>query len=571
MTWANLLLQVNPIHLDASQRIRLVNTMAEYLRLPSGSVSLFSMRKSFSLQQEKQRVCHQGGQAQSLTGNRTKNQDVIGELLWPVGCQGDERQSSLAMVLEHTTKAGGIARLLGTAVLGWRVVCVPGDIQRKVKRDVRWPRHTPTPNMIIPPPTHAQEIVKLVESSLMYSPLLPHTQCLRLSSIMVHMSPVGTQLKPTHTQGSTVKISEQSATKVDNLPGSSLNSLMFVPEWHTQKEKMPMYYSNIRTEVPLAILQSSYMQRKQSSTPLSSIIPTIPYSELSHALLDTQIFLEEKDSLTLHTSNCIEFACSHAFWFPPYNFEEYASVTVEGTGHSQEPQAATFNIAFSPLSSRARSKQASIFDSLKTSGVWLEGHIWRTELFLSHRNTQQNTQLAGRVQGSPVSQIMESGTAVNPQYLKYSEESVQYIPLGSIQPSLLISKMEELESQSAFSQESISTFRSFSHTLFDKPAYTTLSTSHRPHSIHLSLPLASVSYSVRPMVTHETDNREPAVTSVSLHPHPKENPISPVCWTATHTDSECRSEVMSLGKSCSFDLYMTIYYCPGWLVIYVCI
>ncbi|KAM7367084.1 hypothetical protein PAMP_015009 [Pampus punctatissimus] len=88
-TWANILIQLNPETLDASQRIKLVTTMSDYIHQPF--VYLFSRRKSFTLQQEKLNVCRQGRFAANLDA-----MGDVGELLWSVGCQGEEGQSDLA-------------------------------------------------------------------------------------------------------------------------------------------------------------------------------------------------------------------------------------------------------------------------------------------------------------------------------------------------------------------------------------------------------------------------------------------------------------------------------------------
>ncbi|GLD63064.1 uncharacterized protein AKAME5_001471700 [Lates japonicus] len=137
--WANLVLQLNPVTLDASQRLRLVSTMMDYLHLPMGFVCLLS-----SQQQKKLRVCRQGG--------LSEKPDVsdVAELLWPVGCQAEERQSDLASVLEHNVKAGGLARLLEAPVLGWRMLCAPGGLRQKVKRDLQRPKFAPAPNPLTP-------------------------------------------------------------------------------------------------------------------------------------------------------------------------------------------------------------------------------------------------------------------------------------------------------------------------------------------------------------------------------------------------------------------------------------
>ncbi|XP_050933828.1 uncharacterized protein LOC127138954 [Lates calcarifer] len=174
--WANLVLQLNPVTLDASQRLRLVSTMADYLHLPMGSVCLLSS------QQQKLRVCRQGG--------LSEKPDVsdVAELLWPVGCQAEERQSDLARVLEHSVKAGGLARLLEAPVSGWRMLCAPGGLRQKVKRDLQRPKFAPAPN------------VKL-DHSLAYS--LPLKLEPSLSTISWQRNLKDAKLEPVHAEDST--------------------------------------------------------------------------------------------------------------------------------------------------------------------------------------------------------------------------------------------------------------------------------------------------------------------------------------------------------------------------------
>ncbi|XP_028287065.1 uncharacterized protein LOC114452117 isoform X2 [Parambassis ranga] len=171
--WANLLLQLNLVTLNATQRLRLVTTMAEYLRLHHSSVSLLSLRKPFILKQEKLRVCLHG-----------VKQDAIGnsaELLWRLGCQEEGRQTDLAKVLEHSMKAGSLETLVGAPIVGWRVLCPASERQHKIKRE----KLTPTPNTA-QPPTQAQ---------LLHKNLLP----LKLE-LDENMSRVWGKQEPTHTQ-----------------------------------------------------------------------------------------------------------------------------------------------------------------------------------------------------------------------------------------------------------------------------------------------------------------------------------------------------------------------------------
>ncbi|KAM7378196.1 hypothetical protein PAMA_013205 [Pampus argenteus] len=192
-TWANIIIQLNPETLDASQRIKLVTTMSDYLHQPS--VYLFSRRKSFTLQQERLSVCRQGRLAvkQDAMGD-------VGELLWSVSCQGEERQSDLAKVLEHSAKAGVLARWLGANILGWRVLCAATEVQQKVKRQLQRSKFTPTPNMIVLPPTRIQKTVKLEHSHTNYLSLTKLEA--KMSTLSMLMNQVEAKLEPARTQDS---------------------------------------------------------------------------------------------------------------------------------------------------------------------------------------------------------------------------------------------------------------------------------------------------------------------------------------------------------------------------------
>ena len=66
-------------------------------------------------------------------------------------------------------KAEGLASCLEAPVLGWRVLCAPARVRRKVKRDLQRFKFTPTPNIIISPPTQVHHTVKLEHSHIFSS------------------------------------------------------------------------------------------------------------------------------------------------------------------------------------------------------------------------------------------------------------------------------------------------------------------------------------------------------------------------------------------------------------------
>ncbi len=287
--WANLLLQLNPVTLNASQRIHLVSTMADYLHLPLGFVFLFSRRKSFIQQQEKLRLCRQGGLGEKITRGNEK-QDALGdvaELLWPVGCQGEDRQNDLAKVLEYSVKAGGVARLLEAPVLGWRVLCAPGVVRHKVKRDLQRLKSTPTPNLIFPLPTQIHQTVKLTHS---------HSSLQRLLLL-----PSGAQ--------------------VDTCPESPM-AFKFNP---TGNAFATLVYHSDTLDMLITVVKSDMQKIEVSSNSLSSVKQPTLYtcSKDVNTVLEWQLFTAQIILTTLHKSVCAEFGCINPNWFSVHNSQKH--------------------------------------------------------------------------------------------------------------------------------------------------------------------------------------------------------------------------------------------------------
>lgn len=268
--WASLLLQLNPLTLNASQRIRLVDTMADYLHLPLGFVYLFSRRKSHIQQQEKLRVCRRGGLTRG-SGKQDASADVA-QLLWHFGCQ-EEQRHDLAKVIEYSVTAGGLDRLLEVPVLGWSVLCASEVVRHKAKRDLQRLKFTPTPINNVSLPTEIHQTVRH-EHSYMYS--LPLTKLEpSLSTILLHMNHTQSWLDPTHSEDSTEKMA----------------GVLLRPS-HAQTNTL--YRSDINPDIPIAFLKTNHMQKKHlSSNPIFSIKKTTlyPYSKEDNPLLEGQIEL----------------------------------------------------------------------------------------------------------------------------------------------------------------------------------------------------------------------------------------------------------------------------------------
>ncbi|KAL2102960.1 hypothetical protein ACEWY4_002128 [Coilia grayii] len=116
--WADLLLQTKTQSLNAESRVQLVHILSEYLHLTPASVKLLAYRNAPTLLRENIKVIAQGGGEHGTQGHKGSSS----ELLWPVGCGGSGQLSDLARVLEHSMTTGHLATLLGTSVLGWRVL-----------------------------------------------------------------------------------------------------------------------------------------------------------------------------------------------------------------------------------------------------------------------------------------------------------------------------------------------------------------------------------------------------------------------------------------------------------------
>ncbi|CAJ1054921.1 uncharacterized protein LOC122870992 isoform X1 [Xyrichtys novacula] len=138
--WTSLLLDLNPVTLDASQRITLSSSVTNYLSLPKGFVYLFSRQK-----QEKRQRYGQG----VVTEDTLNTLGDVAELVWLVSC-GKKQLSDSAERPENTVKQ--LERFLEVPVLGLRVFHSPGGTQHKIKRDLKGLRFTPSPVVIVPTP-----------------------------------------------------------------------------------------------------------------------------------------------------------------------------------------------------------------------------------------------------------------------------------------------------------------------------------------------------------------------------------------------------------------------------------
>lgn len=126
--WGSLLLQVDPVSLNASQRIHLVNTVSEYLHLQQEPISLFSNTKALS----HIRVCGPSNlKERDLEGDATIRK--ITELIWRVGCMPKQ---VLCPQGTFVLESDNLAKQLDVPVCGLRILRTV-EAFKKVKRDLR--------------------------------------------------------------------------------------------------------------------------------------------------------------------------------------------------------------------------------------------------------------------------------------------------------------------------------------------------------------------------------------------------------------------------------------------------
>lgn len=313
--WASLLLKLNPVTLDGRQRFRLVSTMADYLRLQLDSFYLFSMRKSFLQQEEKLKVCRQGG-----LGSTHDKQHSSVELLWHVGCQGEERNSNLVKILEQSVTTGGLTKLLEAPVLGWTLLCASGLIRDKVKGDLQGPKFTPTPNLIVPPPSQ------------------------------IHQGVSKTRLEQTRADGSP----ENNTTSV---------RILYLPQPSgiLTPEKVSKFASKGNS------LNTHYLHEIQVSSisHFSVKLTTLHPCGKDVNTLERQLFTGRMTLTTYHASASFEFGCSHPNLFSGHNCLEY----VKETGFSKvKPH----------VKATGGSEQA--FQITPDSSLGISGCVWTTEV-----------------------------------------------------------------------------------------------------------------------------------------------------------------------------------------------
>lgn len=148
--WADLLLQLRKLGLDTERRVQLVHTLSDYLHLSPASVKLLAYRNGSTLLRENTTVL-------ALGDAEHWDEEALLELLWPVGCEDLDQLTDLTQVLEHSVRTGHLATLLGTPVLGWRVL--GNRYTSRTKRSPRHQRPTPTPTLNRPPPTRLADML----------------------------------------------------------------------------------------------------------------------------------------------------------------------------------------------------------------------------------------------------------------------------------------------------------------------------------------------------------------------------------------------------------------------------
>ncbi|KAG7454519.1 hypothetical protein MATL_G00260600 [Megalops atlanticus] len=123
ITLADLVLHVDPVCMGATERLKLVTTLSDYLHVSPNSVALLSYREASGLRQENTTILAMGSvtsRVQGTDGGSLNKEQSKAEVFWTVGCGDFEMLPDLVQVLQHNIDSGLLSVLLGVPVEGWR-------------------------------------------------------------------------------------------------------------------------------------------------------------------------------------------------------------------------------------------------------------------------------------------------------------------------------------------------------------------------------------------------------------------------------------------------------------------
>ncbi|XP_055087497.1 uncharacterized protein LOC129457370 [Periophthalmus magnuspinnatus] len=132
--WGNLLLDASPVHLNASRRIHLVNTVADLLHLQGNSISLFSSKNFNVYFHEMLKVCSPTNLHEDLEKAATFRN--LTQLLWRFGCRSQEQLFFLQDKFSNAFVRDILMKQLDIPVFALRLLCTV-EVAHKVKRDLR--------------------------------------------------------------------------------------------------------------------------------------------------------------------------------------------------------------------------------------------------------------------------------------------------------------------------------------------------------------------------------------------------------------------------------------------------
>lgn len=277
--WADLLLQMKALSLHAEGRVQLVHKLSEYLHLTPASVRLLTYRDMPTLLRENITALAQGDGKNGTEGKVAPSS----ELLWPVGCGVFDQLSDLAQVLDHSMTTGHLATLLGTPVLGWRVL--GNKYPSRARRSPLHQHQTPTPTLSLPPPTRVAEVQDYhasVKLTMTLTDILKPSLLLETTPALVSTSNMKVTQTPRISPWDVISHTQTySETKVKELISSK------------QLDVIPHLFEDQSTELELSIIQilTSGLNYPESTDTI----------QLSHVPRTEPMYLENVKSLHLKT------------------------------------------------------------------------------------------------------------------------------------------------------------------------------------------------------------------------------------------------------------------------------
>ncbi|XP_042324023.1 dystroglycan-like isoform X2 [Sceloporus undulatus] len=284
VTFAEIIIHA-PGSLEAQERLYLICTMAEYLRLDPSTLTLTPFSNHFR---------NLTVLAEDIRYVNTTRQYYVG-LYWPVGFGVFAMLYELVQVLQHNVESNSLSQLLGYEISGWRVLKKEGHEKKHSEKQHR--RHlmaTPRPALrpttveaFTPLSATLPQSVRPVKSlSLLYEEAIPTKTDTFLHSVINQKD-----LQTTNVQ---VLPKTPASPIFQDVPSELLPSLMSTSIEFKVVYKTPPISELLQTQVPQDMYSTLMKSEPNCNSTQCDLIFSVPFTKTQlssslHSILDASI------------------------------------------------------------------------------------------------------------------------------------------------------------------------------------------------------------------------------------------------------------------------------------------